>query len=74
MEGDDRFIITLSFVFQWFICIFTNINLNRNIRLRIMDHFMLEGVTVLFKSSLAFFDAMEESILKVNGIGTMPSI
>lgn len=31
---------------------------------------MLEGVTVLFKSSLAFFDVMEESILKVNGIGT----
>ena len=34
-----------------------------------MDNFMLEGVTVLFKSSLAFFDAMEETILKVNGIG-----
>jgi hypothetical protein len=68
MDGDDRFIITMSFVFQWFICLFTNVNLSRSIRLRIMDHFLIEGVPVLFKVSLAFFDVMEESILKVSGI------
>lgn len=41
MESEDKFIVAMSFVFQWFICLFTNINLDRNIRLLIMDHFML---------------------------------
>lgn len=59
MDGDNQFIITLSFVFQWFICLFTNINLSRKIRLKIMDHFLIEGVPILFKASLAFFDILE---------------
>ena len=62
MDGDNQFIITLSFVFQWFICLFTNINLSRKIRLKIMDHFLIEGVPILFKSSLAFFDILEQQI------------
>ncbi len=69
MGGEDRFIITMSFVFQWFICLFTNINLSRKIRLRIMDHFLVEGITVLFKASLAFFDILEPVILKVSTFG-----
>lgn len=68
MEGDDRFIVALSFVFQWFVCLFTNVNLPRAARTLIMDRFLLEGLPALFKAALAFFDVLEESILKVHGI------
>jgi hypothetical protein len=68
MDGEDRFIITLSFVFQWFVCLFTNVNLPRPARIAIMDRFLLEGMPVLFKAALAFFDVLEEPIQKVNGI------
>ncbi len=56
MDGGESFLLTMSFVFQWFVCLFTNINLKRRMRLIIMDHFILEGVAVLFKAALAYFD------------------
>lgn len=58
----EGFMLTMSFVFQWFICLFTNVNLNRGIRLMIMDYFLLEGVTILFKAALAYFDVIEKTI------------
>jgi hypothetical protein len=60
--------VTLSFVFQWFVCLFTNVSIKREVRLAIMDRFLLEGTPVLIKASLAFFDVLEEPIQKVSGI------
>jgi hypothetical protein len=68
MDGDDRFIVALSFVFQWFVCLFTNVGLPRTVRTAIFDRFLLEGVPVMFKAALAFFDVLEEGILRVSGI------
>ena len=68
MEGEDRFIITVSFVFQWFVCLFTNVNLPRSARLAIFDRFLLEGMPAMFKGALAFFDVLQEPIQKVRGI------
>ena len=59
MDGEDRFIITVSFVFQWFVCLFTNVNLPRAARLAIFDRFLLEGMPEMFKAALAFFDVLQ---------------
>lgn len=47
--------MVFSHVLQWFVCLFTNTILNREIRKTIMDYFLLEGITVFFKASLAIF-------------------
>lgn len=65
----DGFMMTMSFVFQWFICLFTNVNLKRNIRLIVMDYFLIEGITVLFKAALGYFDVIEKSILSARTFG-----
>lgn len=56
----------MSFTFQWFVCLYTNGNIDPYVKIIIMDHFLLEGVVVLFKAALAYFDYLEDIILKVN--------
>ena len=53
--GEEQgFMLTMSMVFQWFVCLFTS-NLNRNVSRLVMDNFILEGVSALFKASMVFF-------------------
>ncbi len=52
----------ISFVLQWFICLFTNTNLSRNVRRCIFDHFLLEGLPAFIKAALCFFDVIEPAI------------
>lgn len=37
----DGISLTTSFAIQWFVCLFTNTNLSRDMRRCIMDHFLL---------------------------------
>lgn len=69
MESEG-FMLTMSFVFQWFVCLFTNTNLDRKLRLIIIDHFLLQGVTALFKAALAYFDVIEQAVANVSCFGT----
>jgi hypothetical protein len=54
--NSEGFMLTMSFTFQWFVCLFTNSNIKKNIQVIIMDYFIMEGVIALFKASLAIFD------------------
>jgi hypothetical protein len=54
----------LSFAYQWFVCLFTNINLNRDVRRCIFDHFLLEGLPTFLKAALCFFDAIQPAIAR----------
>jgi hypothetical protein len=48
----------VSFVLQWFVCLYTNENVNKQITRVIWDLFLLEGVIALFKGALAIFDLL----------------
>lgn len=57
-NGGEGMILTSGFVIQWLICLFTNTNLNREMRRCILDHFLIEGLPVLIKAALCYFDAI----------------
>lgn len=40
-NGGEGISYVISFVLQWFVCLFTNTNLHRNVRRCIFDHFLL---------------------------------
>jgi len=56
MDFSGSYLCVFSHVLQWFVCLFTNTMLDREIRKTIMDYFLLEGITVFFKASLAIFE------------------
>jgi len=57
-NGGEGISYVLSFAFQWFVCLFTNSNIKRDIRRCIFDHYMLYGLPILLKASLCFFDVI----------------
>ena len=62
MGGDCGFIVTMSFVFQLLMCLFTSSNLCRGVRRIVLDYFLLEGVPALLKAALCYFDLIAEHI------------
>ena len=64
-NGGDGITLTTGFVIQWFICLFTNTNLNRDIRRFILDHFIIDGIPALLKAALCFFDAISPAIVNI---------
>lgn len=71
IDGGDAFMLTMSAVFQWFVCLFTNSGLQKSIRLLVLDYFLVEGVPALFKAALALFDHLQDKILSVHEFGTL---
>lgn len=61
-----NYMIALTGVFQWFVCLFCNNNFRKCITRVIIDAFMLEGVTVLFKAGLAILEELAPHILACN--------
>ena len=57
-NNNDGIVLITGFTIQWFVCLFSNTNLNRNMRRCILDHFLLSGLPVLIKASLCYFDAI----------------
>ena len=53
--GGGSYMVVMSFVFQWFVCLFTNMSIHRNISRIIWDSLLLEGSVVFFKAALTFF-------------------
>ena len=68
-NGGEGITLTTSFIFQWFVCFFTNANLARNMRRSIFDHFLLEGLPALITATLCYFDIIELAISKVYTFG-----
>ena len=58
---------------DWFMCIFSN-DLPFNITVRIFDIFLLEGIEIIYKISLAVLKKKENEIVKCKGglFGIMP--
>ena len=69
-NNNDGIILITGFTIQWFVCLFSNTNLNRNIRRCILDHFLLDGLPVLVKASLCYFDAIQPQISQVSQLCT----
>ena len=65
-NGGDGIVLITGFTIQWFVCLFSNTNLKRQMRRCIFDHLLLEGLPVLIKASLCYFDAIEPEIGDVN--------
>jgi len=66
--------LTMSFAFQWFVCLMTNCNLDRRIRRVVLDYFMVEGVVAIFKGALCYFDQLVKNIDKVRSFGSFAII
>lgn len=66
---DSNFVATVSFVFQWFVCLFTSSNLPVEVTRTIWDYLLIEGASVLFRAGLALFDFLEPAILKCHDYG-----
>lgn len=60
----------VSFVLQWFVCLFCNDNIFEEITEIIWDFFLVDGVIVLFKAALAYFDLLKPIILQCTDFGT----
>lgn len=73
-NGGDGITLTTGFAIQWFICLYTNTNLSRDMRRCIMDHFLLEGLPALLKAALCYFDAIGPEITQVKYFGTFFTI
>ena len=73
-NGGEGITLTTSFIFQWFVCFFTNSNLSRNMRRSILDHFLLEGLPALIKATLCYFDVIEPAISQIYTFGSPISI
>jgi hypothetical protein len=73
-NGGDGITLTTGFVIQWFVCLFTNTNLNRDVRRFIMDHFILDGIPAMLKVALGFFDAITPAIANIKYFGTFSTI
>ena len=65
-NGGDGIVLITGFTIQWFVCLFSNTNLQRDMRRCIIDHLLLEGLSTLIKASLCYFDAIEPKISEVN--------
>lgn len=63
-EMENSYITMVSFVLQWFVCLFCNDSVDPEIARTIWDFFLLDGITVLFKAGLAMFDLLQPHILK----------
>ena len=65
-NGGEGIVLITGFTIQWFVCLFSNTNLQRKMRRCIFDHLLLEGLPALIKASLCYFDAIEPKISDVN--------
>ena len=63
---DNSYVAMVSFVLQWFVCLFSNDSIDPEITRAIWDFFLLEGIVVLFKAGLAMFDFLQPHIIKCN--------
>jgi hypothetical protein len=70
LDISGSYLCVFSHFIQWFVCLFTNSSLNRNIRRVLFDYLLLEGITVLFKASIAFMGFLEPFILATSSFGT----
>ena len=68
-NGGEGISIITGFAIQWFVCLFTNSNIQRDMRRCILDHFMLDGMPVLLKAALCYFDAIEPKIARSQQLG-----
>lgn len=68
-EMENTYALMVSFVLQWFVCLFCNDNINENITEVIWDFFQIDGMVVLLKAALAYFDLLKDDILKCTDFG-----
>lgn len=61
----------VSYVLQWFVCLFCQDDVSDQITKVVWDFFMIDGVIVLFKAALAMFDFLEPHILKCKNFGKL---
>jgi len=73
-NGGEGISIITGFAIQWFVCLFTNTNLQRDMRRCILDHFMMDGMPVLLKAALCYFDTIEPKIARTQQLGTCATI
>ena len=63
-------VIPFSYASEWFLCLFSR-SLRFNSLVRIYDTFILEGYKVIYRFSLAFLKAKEESIIECNDMDSL---
>ena len=62
-QMDGSHMVVLSFAFQWFVCLFCNSSINKEITKVIWDFLLVDGCKVLFKAALVMIGMIENEIL-----------
>lgn len=58
-EMESTYALMVSFVLQWFVCLFCNDNIHESVTEVIWDFFLVDGMVVLLKAALAYFDILK---------------
>jgi len=68
-EMESTYAMMVSFVLQWFVCLFCNDNVCQQITEVIWDFFLVDGIVVLFKAALGYIDILKPFILQCPDFG-----
>ena len=69
-EIDNSYIAMVSFVLQWFVCLFCQDEICDGVTKVVWDFLVVDGIVVLFKAALGMFDLLEKYILQCNSFCT----